>query len=71
MGAAKVSSGVYEYKGYEISNCGYYPPDHCIYWEAVNIETGCADYHAHTKKEIMALIDADQQDLIRQKAARK
>lgn len=49
--------GVYEYKGYRVSNCGYYEPDHCIWWEAVNIEMGCADYHAHTKKELIELID--------------
>ena len=25
MGAVKISKGIYEYKGYRISNCGYYP----------------------------------------------
>lgn len=54
-----ISSG-YLYKGYKIRNHGYYPPDKCIWWEAVNIETGCADYHAHTKREIKKLIDENQ-----------
>jgi hypothetical protein len=53
----KIANGKYEYKGYAITNHGYYPPDHHVWWEAVNMETGCADYHAQTKKEIMDLID--------------
>lgn len=57
MGAIKISKGIYEYKRYRISNCGYYQPDHCIWWEAVNKKTGCADYHATTKKDIIKLID--------------
>lgn len=46
----KLHRGVYEYRGYRICNCGYHEPDHCIWWEAVDIKTGCADYHANTKK---------------------
>lgn len=57
MGATKISKGVYEYKGYRISNCGYHEPDHCVWWEAVNQSTGCADYHATTKKRIISMID--------------
>ncbi len=57
MGAKRISNGVYQYKGYKLTNYGYYLPDHCIWWEAVNIKTGCADFHATTKKEIMDLID--------------
>ena len=57
MGATKISKGVYEYKGHRISNCGYHHPDHCVWWEAVDLKTGCADYHANTKKELMELID--------------
>lgn len=53
----KISKGIYEYKGYRVSNCGYYQPDHCVWWEAVNIKNGCADFHATTKKEIQKLID--------------
>lgn len=49
----------YEYRGYEICNYGYYSPDQCVWWEAVNIRTGCADYHATTKRDIKILIDED------------
>ena len=34
-------------------------PDHCIWWEAVDMKTGCADYHATTKKFLMKQIDDD------------
>lgn len=57
MGATKISKGVYDYKGYRISNCGYHAPDKCVWWEAVNYLTGCADYHSTTKKEIIKMID--------------
>ena len=60
MGSKKISTGVYEYKGYRITNYGYYAPDRCVWWEAVNEETVCADYHAQTKKEIMAMIDKQE-----------
>lgn len=59
MGATKISKGIYEYKGYKISNCGYHEPDHCVWWEAVDMKTGCADYHATTKKFLMKQIDDD------------
>ena len=59
MNAKKLKAGIYEYKGYRIYDCGYYHPDHCVWWEAENMKTGCADYHAHTKKDIMAMIDED------------
>lgn len=49
----------YLYMGYEIYNVGYHAPDRCIWWEAVNIETGCADYHATTKRQIKKMIDED------------
>ena len=57
--AKKISKGIYEYKGYRIANCGYHHPDHCVWWEAVDKNTGCADYHATTKKKIMEMIDND------------
>lgn len=56
IGAKKIHKGIYEYKGYRLSNCGYHHPDHCIWWEAVNMETGCADYHAKTKEDLMDAI---------------
>lgn len=52
-----VSKG-YAYKGYEIHGVGYYPPEKCRVWEAVNIQTGEADYHAHSRREIKEMIDA-------------
>lgn len=55
--AKKICRGKYRYKKYILFNYGYYPPDRCVWWEATNIETGCADYHAHTKREIMKMID--------------
>ncbi|MCM1298217.1 MAG: hypothetical protein NC203_00450 [Firmicutes bacterium] len=57
--AKRIRCGRYEYRGYRLYNCGYYCPDHCVWWEAVNPTTGCADYHANTKKEIMDMIDDD------------
>lgn len=53
----KIRKGIYEYKGYRVSNCGYHLPDHCVWWEAVSVENGCADFHATTKKGIQKLID--------------
>ena len=53
----RIRQGEYRYKGYIVRNHGYYPPDGHIWWEAVNIKTGCGDYHATTKREIKKLID--------------
>lgn len=47
----------YLYRGYEIVCHGYYPPDKCIWWQAVDIETGCADFHNTTKKALKIEID--------------
>lgn len=55
--AERICRGKYKYKGYILFNYGYYPPDGCIWWEATNIKTGCADYHAHTKRELIRMID--------------
>ncbi len=59
MKSKKLSKGNYEYRGYRLHNHGYYEADHCIWWEAVNLKTGCADYHAHTKWELMRYIDEE------------
>ena len=45
------------YRGYTIRNHGYYPPDKCVLWEAVNDETGEADFHAKRLKDIIAMIN--------------
>lgn len=55
--AKRIHAGRYEYKGYELLNCGYHHPDHCIWWQAINMETGCADYSCHTKRELIEEID--------------
>ena len=55
--AKRIGNGHYLYKNYELANLGYHHPDHCIWWEATNLETDCADYHANTKQELMDLID--------------
>lgn len=47
----------YLYKGYEVRNHGYYPPDQCTYWEAININTGESDFHAKTKGHLKKLMD--------------
>jgi len=49
----------YEYKGFEIRYHGYYPPDKCVWWEAIEIKTACAEYHATTKRQIKRMIDND------------
>lgn len=53
----KIKSGEYLYKGYRIVCIGYYEPEHRIVWEAENLETGCGDFHAYTKREIIDFID--------------
>ncbi len=55
--AKRIHAGRYEYKGYELLNCGYHQPDHCVWWQAVNKKTGCTDYSRHTKRELMEEID--------------
>ena len=58
----KYISRGYAHKGYEICGHGYYAPDKCRWWEAVNVETGEADFHAHSKREIGDLIDAAERN---------
>ena len=57
--AKKISTGVYEYKGYKLICFRYYPPDKCVLWECVDHNDN-AIYHAHTKKELMLFIDKEQ-----------
>jgi hypothetical protein len=45
------------YRGYRLVNHGYYPPDRCVWWQAENIQTGEADFHAHTMRDLKAQID--------------
>ncbi len=56
----KIARGKYRFKTskheYIITNHGYYSPDQCIWWEAVDAKTNCADFHAHTKKDIIYMM---------------
>ena len=54
-GSKKVESGRYSYKGFTLINCGYYPPDGHVWWQAINEFTDAADYSADTKKELIRL----------------
>ena len=46
------------YRGYTIRNHGYYPhTDKCVWWEAVNDETGEADFHAKRLRDIISMIN--------------
>jgi hypothetical protein len=60
--AKRIHSGMYEYKGYRLLNCGYHQPDHCIWWQAVDIKTGCTEYSKHTKRELMNEIDMRERE---------
>ena len=55
----RLRAGRYEYRGYIVINHGYYSPDKCIWWEAINIITGEADFHEHTKRCIKKRIDEE------------
>lgn len=56
MGAKRTENG-YEYNGYLLVNCGYHSPDKCVWWQAIDLITGCADYHETTKRDLMNAID--------------
>ena len=53
----RVSKGKYRFSlgehEYEITNHGYYAPDNCIWWEAVNLKTNEADFHETRKKYLL------------------
>jgi len=52
----KIKKGHYIYKGFLIYSIGYYNPEQCVCWEAVDINgNGCA--HGFSKKECMMWID--------------
>lgn len=55
----KESSGQYFYKNYKLIRIGYYPPDKCVWWEAVD-KDGNADYHANSKRLLKIMIDNDE-----------
>ncbi len=55
----KISVGHYLYRGYDITYLGWYAPDKCYWWEAVDTVTGCADYHEHNLRDIIDRIDEE------------
>ena len=55
----KIRAGKYEYRGWVISCVGYYEPERRVCWEAYDPQTGYADFHGFSKKEIKWLIDAN------------
>ena len=56
----KISKGAYYFKigeyEYKITNHGYYPPDKCIWWEAVNLKANEADFHETAKKYLLQIM---------------
>lgn len=46
------------YRGYRLINHGYHAPDRCVWWQAENLKTGEADFHAHTRRDLKAQIDS-------------
>lgn len=52
----RLSSGHYIYRGFEVICVGYYNPDHCVCWEAVD-EHGHGFAHSYSLKTTKALID--------------
>ena len=53
----KIKAGTYKYRGWIIQCVGYYEPERRVVWEGYDPETGCADFHAFSKKAIKRLID--------------
>ena len=53
----RISTGKYYVRigehEYEIYNHGYYPPDKCLWWEATNLKTNEADFHEHSKSQLL------------------
>ena len=55
----KLGTGKYLYHNYVCTNIGYYEPEHQEVWDAVDLLTGCADFHAFTLKDLIQEIDDD------------
>lgn len=51
--SARRVPGGYLFRGYRLRCHGYYPPDRCVWWEAVNLKTGEADFRATTKRDLL------------------
>jgi len=53
----KVSKGEYLYRGFTVTNCGYFEPEQRICWEAVDEKTGEAVAHGYSKRQVLCEID--------------
>lgn len=49
----RLKSGHYLYRDYELINLGYHPDDGCVWWQAIDINTNCADFHNNTKRDLI------------------
>ena len=56
--AKRLSAGHYVYRGYEVYSVGYYPPEGCVCWEAVDSD-GCGFAHSHSLAETKLLVDQE------------
>ncbi len=57
MGCEKIRAGKYWYKGFYIIRHGYHQPSQRVVWEGVDCETGDAEVHAYTKRDVIYHID--------------
>ena len=57
--AKRVGNGHYFYRGYDVYSVGYFEPEHHVVWEAVDPETGCADYRGYSLRDVKQAIDEE------------
>lgn len=55
-------SCIYKFRGYVIKCCGYHQPDHCVWWEATDSNTGEACFHGKTLREVEFMIIESEKD---------
>ena len=56
--AKRISAGHYIYRGYEIINVGYYNPEHCACWEAIDTD-GSGFAHGFSLAMTKRIIDEE------------
>lgn len=56
--AQKIRAGHYLYRGFHVYSVGYYEPEGCVCWEAVD-HAGCGFAHSYSFRDTKALIDAE------------
>ena len=52
----KISAGHYIYRGFKVTNYGYYQPEQKVVWEAED-DDGCGFAHAYSLRNCKRLID--------------